>query len=348
MAFLPGAVPDQSAFTAAASPLTPVGGVWNDALAALTAGQTGELRITERRAAHVNLRNETGAELGIAAAPLQVSLANTAANATAVKVDGSAVTQPVSEATLDAAIAATGAVIPAKTVQVGGSDGTDIRTLATDASGRQKVLLYDAAGNALTSTSSALDVNLKTSSITLAENLTQLAGTAVDVNSGVKSAGTQRVVLATDQPALTTPLPVTEWYVTTGSVSRQRVRANLTTGAVSVNSTTAVTLATGAPGYYIESIKIFLDFGATVAAASVVALVVQDTTSGTVYQARFFVLAAAALPTLDSASVNDSAPPGFFWNNKTANSVLQAVSSSNFTAGSFIVQVTYGICSFVG
>lgn len=37
---------------------------------------------------------------GIAANPLQVSLANTAANSTAVKVDGSAVTQPVSAASL--------------------------------------------------------------------------------------------------------------------------------------------------------------------------------------------------------------------------------------------------------
>jgi hypothetical protein len=40
------------------------------------------------------------------------------------------------------------------------------------------------------------------------ENLTQLAGTAIDTNSGNKSAGTQRVVLATDQPNLTTPLNV--------------------------------------------------------------------------------------------------------------------------------------------
>lgn len=37
---------------------------------------------------------------GVAANPLQVSLANTAANATAVKTDGSAVTQPVSAASL--------------------------------------------------------------------------------------------------------------------------------------------------------------------------------------------------------------------------------------------------------
>lgn len=40
-------------------------------------------------------------------------------------------------------------------------------------------------------------------------NLNQVAGTATDVNSGVKSAGTLRVVLATDQPALTNKLLVT-------------------------------------------------------------------------------------------------------------------------------------------
>lgn len=40
-------------------------------------------------------------------------------------------------------------------------------------------------------------------------NQTKLAGTAVDTNSGNKSAGTQRMVIATDQPNLTTPLNVT-------------------------------------------------------------------------------------------------------------------------------------------
>lgn len=40
-------------------------------------------------------------------------------------------------------------------------------------------------------------------------NVNQLAGTATDTNSGVKSAGTLRVVLATDQPALTNKLLVT-------------------------------------------------------------------------------------------------------------------------------------------
>ena len=40
-------------------------------------------------------------------------------------------------------------------------------------------------------------------------NVAQLAGTTADTNSGVKSAGTLRVVLATDQPALTNKLLVT-------------------------------------------------------------------------------------------------------------------------------------------
>lgn len=43
----------------------------------------------------------------------------------------------------------------------------------------------------------------------LSDNIAQVAGTTVDSNSGLKSAGTLRVVLATDQPALTNKLLVT-------------------------------------------------------------------------------------------------------------------------------------------
>jgi len=39
--------------------------------------------------------------------------------------------------------------------------------------------------------------------------LDKLNGTTIDTNSGTKSAGTQRIVIATDQPNLTTPLNVT-------------------------------------------------------------------------------------------------------------------------------------------
>lgn len=44
------------------------------------------------------LTTNAGADTGVAASPIQVSLANTATNGTAVKVDNSAVTQPISVA----------------------------------------------------------------------------------------------------------------------------------------------------------------------------------------------------------------------------------------------------------
>lgn len=46
-------------------------------------------------------------------------------------------------------------------------------------------------------------------------NVNQVGGTAVDTNSGNKSAGTQRVVLATDQPQLTNALKTSESSATT-------------------------------------------------------------------------------------------------------------------------------------
>lgn len=51
--------------------------------------------VTTKELQRTTLNTSAGVETGIAAAPLQVSLANTGANATAVKVDGSAATQPV-------------------------------------------------------------------------------------------------------------------------------------------------------------------------------------------------------------------------------------------------------------
>jgi hypothetical protein len=60
-------------------------------------------------------------------------------------------------------------------------------------------------------------------------NQTKVAGTAIDTNSGTKSAGTQRVVLATDQPQLTNALKVDGSAVTqpvSGSVSVSGVATN--------------------------------------------------------------------------------------------------------------------------
>lgn len=50
-------------------------------------------------------------------------------------------------------------------------------------------------------------------------NTNQIAGTAVDVNSGNKSAGTQRIVIATDQPTLTNAIPISAASLPTHGVA---------------------------------------------------------------------------------------------------------------------------------
>lgn len=63
---------------------------------------------------------------------------------------------------------------------------------------------------------------------TFSENLTQLAGTAIATNAGIATAGTQRVVVATDQPAL----PVAQ--------SRLATPANAGSGVLATTSSTVV------------------------------------------------------------------------------------------------------------
>jgi len=94
------------------------------------------------------------------------------------------------------------AVAKTSTPDAAAGNSIDITTVTTGAGvvDRQVVALGDPAANNKVAVSAAG---------ALSDNLAQVAGTAVDVNSGLKSAGTLRVVLATDQPALTNKLLVT-------------------------------------------------------------------------------------------------------------------------------------------
>lgn len=88
-----GATTDQSTFTYGSSTETPVGGVYQDTGATLTAGQTGAVRLTAERGMHMNLRNASGTELlgqqtmaasiPVVIASNQSSVAVTAAQSTA-------------------------------------------------------------------------------------------------------------------------------------------------------------------------------------------------------------------------------------------------------------------------
>lgn len=114
------------------------------------------------------------------------------------------------EATLGRAIASTtsgqtgpliqGAVTTNAPVYVSGQ--TD--PLSLDTAGLLRASLKDTPSN-----TNNFNVNLAASAATVTTNVAQLAGTTTSVNSGTKDNGTLRVVIATDQPALTNKLLVT-------------------------------------------------------------------------------------------------------------------------------------------
>lgn len=172
----------------------------------------------------------------------------------ALKVDNSAVTQPVSgtfwqatqpvsgtfwqatqpvSGTVTATLSSsTNAGATAKTSDYDSGAGTDTVTMfgvALPASGgavqggtSTNPLRVDPTGSTTQPVSGTITANAGTGTFTvsgtvtanagtgtLSTNVAQLAGTTTDTNSGNKSAGTLRVVLATDQPQLTNKLLVT-------------------------------------------------------------------------------------------------------------------------------------------
>src|SRR6185369_4971539 len=156
-----------------------------------TTAVTGNVTVIQGTATNLKAQAEAyqgGTAVG-AANPLQVSLANTGANATAVKVDGSAATQPVS-----GTVTANQGTSPWIVAGGGtaGSAATGVVTVQGIASMTKLLVTPDSV---------ALPANQSV-------NVAQLAGTTTDTNSGNKSAGTLRVVVATDQPNLASALNV--------------------------------------------------------------------------------------------------------------------------------------------
>lgn len=184
-----GGTTDNSAFTAGTSTGTPAMGFYHSTIDTVTDGRAASVAITSKRALMVNLQTSAGAETGIAALPLQVSLANTAANATAVKVDGSAVTQPVSAASLPLP---TGAATAAKQPALGtaGTPSADVITVQ----GVTSMTALKVDGSAVTQPVSGT-VSITANS---AVNVAQINGVATTMGNGVSGTGVQRVTIASD------------------------------------------------------------------------------------------------------------------------------------------------------
>lgn len=72
----PPATPDNAVFTAGTTNVSITAGVFNDGLANVTSGNSAAPRITNKRALHVNFRDNSGVEIGTSANPIQVTGAN--------------------------------------------------------------------------------------------------------------------------------------------------------------------------------------------------------------------------------------------------------------------------------
>ena len=194
---------DNGAFTFGVANATASGGVVDDtAPNAVTENSSGAFRMSTRRELYSQIRDAAGNERGV-----NVSAAN------ALKVDGSAVTQPVSLAstTITGTVTvsdptftdATGTAVPANAAFVAGTDGTNTRALKTDAAGELQVdvltLPNVTIGSALPAgTNNIGDVDVLTlPNVTISTfpdnepfNLNQVAGAAVSTAaSGVQKVG---------------------------------------------------------------------------------------------------------------------------------------------------------------
>lgn len=143
---------DKSAFTTGSDTGTPAMGIYQSSLDTISSGDVAVIGMTPKRGLFVNLQTAAGTETGVAAVPLQVSLANTGSNSTAVKVDGSAVTQPVSGTFWQATQPVSGTV----TANIGTTGGLALAATQTDKS--QFTKITDGTDTALITGSGELNV----------------------------------------------------------------------------------------------------------------------------------------------------------------------------------------------
>jgi hypothetical protein len=241
-----GGTTDNSAFTAGSSTGNPIMGFYHSTVDTVTDGRSATVGMTSKRALFVNLQTAAGAETGVAAAPLQVSLANTSANATAVKVDGSAVTQPVSlsSTTITGTVAVTQATASNLNATV---VGTGTFAVQAAQSGTWVVVGSKTHNNAAPSTDNigVLPALVNASSPSLTEGdqsllsidtagnarvtVNKLGGSAINTGNGVTGPGTQRVTLSSDS---------------TGQVAL--ASGSNTIGALTANQSVNVALMNGA------------------------------------------------------------------------------------------------------
>lgn len=197
------------------------------------------------------------------------------ASMTAIKVDGSAVTQPVSgtfwQATQPVSLASSVTVAQATASNLNATVvGTGTFAVQATQSGTWTVqpgntanttawLVTGTGGTFPATQSGTWNIGTVTTLTTCATvtSLTQFNGNAIDTNSGNKSVGTLRVVLATDQPSLTNAIPVTIQAATTGGATPGQILSAASNNATSIKASAGtlkslVVINTNATIYYLK------------------------------------------------------------------------------------------------
>lgn len=130
-------------------------------------------------------------------------------------------------------------------ILIAGSDGTDVRTVLTDAAGRLEVDAIHSPLPAGTNVIGKVGIDQTTPGTTNAVQVTNLPAT-VDTNTGNASASTPRVVLASNQPSITvhdSAFPTT-FDLNAGAAGASTLRVVIGTGGATPLPTGAATQTT--------------------------------------------------------------------------------------------------------
>ena len=215
-----------------------------------------------------NARNLSTTTGGI----LKVDLSSTAVNSTAIKVDGSATTQPVS-GTITANIGTSGSLAldatltggTQKAITRGGAKGSTTAADVTSTSVDANTQALDVSVKGTATVSGTVSVNAlptgtnsigNIGTVSTVTNLSQLGGTAISMNTGVRDSGTQRVTIATNDSV---PVTGTFWQATqpvsgtvtaniSGSISNTSFAATQSTASSLLNKPYGA-VTTSAPTY---------------------------------------------------------------------------------------------------
>lgn len=257
---------DEATFTAGTTPQTPIGGFFQTSPTSnpLTTGKMGAWQFTANRAGFVNLRDSSGNEEGLSGQPLQVSLANTAANGTAVAVSLSG-NQAINLAQVNGVTTSTGAGATGT-----GSQRVGVAQDTTTIAGAAPGTAGAASANVLTVQGVASMTHLLvTPDANAGINLAQVNGVTTLAGAGASGTGAQRVTASQDTTTIAGSAPGTAGTPSTNVVSVQGVASGtvIPENQTQVNSVAILTGA-GAVGTGAQRIAVGQDSTTVAGSAS--------------------------------------------------------------------------------